>query len=261
MSEDVDYCGLYKNYKEELDFIRTAHNWNDEKFWEYQKNVVGACIGSGLDPKYLLDSDIAFIKKEEKLSDADRLKLEEYEKERQALVEKDRKKEELERAKKMKKEGKPFICGTSTYEKLDKFVDHMKQSKRDWLAFAKKIARKPNVKEAAKLVVDNPQVSMMAAGLVALPAVSTIGVAMITAGAVSYYYEKVREKNQEQSQQQTLQQNQKQTRQENPQLTQQKNQEIPQEQSKNNITSDNTREAINTGQVNLTVKKDRVEER
>ena len=86
------FLASYKNYKEELDFIRTAHNWNDEKFWEYQKNVVGACIGSGLDPKYLLDSDIAFIKKEEKLSDADRLKLEEYEKERQALVEKDRKK-------------------------------------------------------------------------------------------------------------------------------------------------------------------------
>ena len=233
MSDEVDYCGIYKQYKEELDFIRNAYNYDDEQFFEYQKNIVGACVGSDLDPKYFLDSEINGIKRREELSEAERLKFEECEKARIAQVEKDRKKEEIERAKKMKRDGKPFICGTNIYEKLSKFVDNMKQNKRDWKAFAKKIARKPEVKDAARFVVDNPQISLMAAGLITIPAISTAGVAMFTAGAVSYYYDKVKEKNQEQSQQQ------------NPQLTQ--------EQGKNSITSDNTREAINTGNVNLTV--------
>ena len=243
MSDEIDYCGLYKQYKEELDFIRDTCNFDDDKFFEYQKSIVGICMSSGLDPKYLLDSDIKDIKKREKLSEADRLKIEEAEKERRALVEKDRKKEEIELAKKMKRDGKPFLVGTNTYEKLGCFVENMKKNKRNWLAFAKKIARKPDVKEAAKFVVDNPQISMMAAGLVTISAVSTVGVAMFTAGAVSYYYEKVKEKNQEQSQDKNQEQSKKQT----------------QEQDRNRAFMNNVGEVQKSTQNNISMTKDKGE--
>ena len=196
MADDVvDYMGLYKTYSEKLDFIRKEKGYDDKEFLQYQKDIVGACIGTNVTPDFFIDVHIKSIEEEKSRKRNEEIKKQQEEAKKQKELEEKNKQEAIKRAIMIKHHGKSYNAGTTFKDKLENLVLKMKEDKRKWKAFAKIFAHNEDVKKAADWVSNNPQIGVMVAGLLTGAVTSaTMGSVMFVAGAMSYYYDKVKYK-------------------------------------------------------------------